>query len=378
MRPGYLTSLLLLTGLAAGSLHAQVLPEERADILYHSYDGGGVKITGPSFLARANVGDKVSLSSNYYVDSISSASIDVLSYASPYDEERKELSLGADFIVGEAVVSAGYTNSDENDFEARTAYLGISQEIFGGLTTVKLGFAKGKDTVGQVTDPLFSEDADRRIYRLGVSQVMTKNLVVNFDFEGVSDEGYLNNPYRQVRFLDPMDARGYRFQQEVYPNTRSSSALAVTGRYFVDINSAVYGGARVYDDTWGINAWNAQAGYTYRWRDRWLFDLSFRHYDQSAADFYSDLFPFQDAQNFLGRDKEISTYTTQTVKLDITYELLPNGWGIAERGTANLSLARIMFDYDDFRDILTGGAVGDEPLYSFDADVLQFYLSFWF
>lgn len=378
MRLGYLTSLLLLTGLAVGSLHAQVLPEERADILYHSYDGGGVKITGPSFLARANVGDKVSLSSNYYVDSISSASIDVLSYASPYEEERKELSLGADFIVGEAVVSAGYTNSDENDFEARTAYLGISQEIFGGLTTVKLGFAKGKDTVGQVTDPLFSEDADRRIYRLGVSQVMTKNLVVNFDFEGVSDEGYLNNPYRQVRFLDPMDARGYRFQQEVYPNTRSSSALAVTGRYFLDINSAVYGGARVYDDTWGINAWNAQAGYTYRWRDRWLFDLSFRHYDQSAADFYSDLFPFQDAQNFLGRDKEISTYTTQTVKLDITYELLPNGWGIAQRGTANLSLARIMFDYDDFRDILTGGAVGDEPLYSFDADVLQFYLSFWF
>ena len=378
MRLGHLTTLLLVTGFASIAVQAQVLPEERADILYHSYDGGGVKITGPSFLARSNVGDKVSLSANYYVDSISSASIDVLSYASPYEEERNELSLGADFIVGEALVSAGYTNSDENDFDARTAYLGISQEIFGGLTTVKLGFAKGKDKVGQVTDPMFSEDADRRIYRLGVSQVMTKNLVMNFDFEGISDEGYLNNPYRQVRFLDPMDARGYRFQQEVYPRTRSSSAFAVNGRYFIDVNSAIYGGARVYDDTWGISAWNAQAGYTYRWRDRWLFDLSFRLYDQSAADFFSDLFPFQDAQNFLGRDKEISTYTTQTVKLDVSYEILPNGWGITERGTVNLSLARIMFDYDDFRDILAGGSVGDEPFYNFDADVLQFYLSFWF
>jgi len=378
MRLGHLTTLLLVTGLASIAVQAQVLPEERADILYHSYDGGGVKITGPSFLARSNVGDKVSLSANYYVDSISSASIDVLSYASPYEEERNELSLGADFIVGEALVSAGYTNSDENDFEARTAYLGISQEIFGGLTTVKLGFAKGKDKVGQVTDPMFSEDADRRIYRLGVSQVMTKNLVMNFDFEGISDEGYLNNPYRQIRFLDPMDARGYRFQQEVYPRTRSSSAFAVNGRYFIDVNSAIYGGARVYDDTWGISAWNAQAGYTYRWRDRWLFDLSFRLYDQSAADFFSDLFPFQDAQNFLGRDKEISTYTTQTVKLDVSYEFLPNGWGMTERGTVNLSLARIMFDYDDFRDILAGGTAGDEPFYNFDADVLQFYLSFWF
>jgi hypothetical protein len=51
---------------------------------------------------------------------------------------------------------------------------------------------------------------------------------------------------------------------------------------------------------------------------------------------------------------------------------------MTERGTVNLSLARIMFDYDDFRDIVVGGAVGDEPFYSFDADVLQFYLSFWF
>ena len=354
------------------------MPEDRVDAMYHSYDGGGVKITGPSFLARKKLTKDISVSANYYVDSISSASIDVLSYASPYKEERDEISVGADFIVGEAIVSAGYTNSDENDFEARTAYIGISQEIFGGLTTVNLGFARGNDDVGQVTDPGFAEEADRRIYRLGVSQVLTKNLVLNLDFEGISDEGYLNNPYRQVRYVDPADLRGYNFQQEVYPNTRSSSAFSMNARYFIDVKRAVYGGARVYDDTWGINAWNAELGYTWRYNDQWLFDLSLRHYDQGAADFFSDLFPFRDAQNFLGRDKEISAYTNQTVKLEITYDLLSEDWGMFERGTANLSLARIMFDYDEFRNILAGGMAGEEPFYSFDADVLQFYLSFWF
>lgn len=378
MRLAHAGITLLLAGFAAGVLQAQVLPEERADILYHSYDGGDVKITGPSWLARANLNDKVSFSANYYVDSISSASIDVMSYASPYKEERDEISVGVDLIVGEALVSVGYTNSDENDFEASTAYIGISQEVFGGLTTVKLGFARGSDDVGQVTDPTFAREADRRIYRLGISQVITKDLVLNFDFEGISDEGYLNNPYRQVRYVNAAAGAGYSFQREVYPNTRSSSAFAVNGRYFINPQNVAYGGARVYDDTWGIGAWNAQVGYTYRWNDRWLFDLSFRHYDQSAADFFSDLFPFQDAQNFLGRDKEISTYTTQTVKLDISYDLLSEDWGMFKRGTANVSLARIMFNYDDFRNILDGGAVGDEPFYSFDADVLQFYLSFWF
>ena len=38
-----------------------------------------------------------------------------------------------------------------------------------------------------------------------------------------------------------------------------------------------------------------------------------------------------------------------------------------------------MFDYDDFRDLtVTGVAPGEEPLYSFGANVVQFFVSFWF
>ncbi len=39
----------------------------------------------------------------------------------------------------------------------------------------------------------------------------------------------------------------------------------------------------------------------------------------------------------------------------------------------------IMFDYDDFRDLtVQGGTAGEEPAYSFEADVLQLFFSFWF
>ena len=65
------------------SAHATVLPEERADVLYHLYDGGGVQIDGPSVLVRKQVGKSVSLVGNYYVDVVSSASIDVITTASP-------------------------------------------------------------------------------------------------------------------------------------------------------------------------------------------------------------------------------------------------------------------------------------------------------
>ena len=63
---------------------AAVLPEDRADIMFHEYDGGGVEINGPSILVRKSVSKNVSAYAKYYVDSVSSASIDVITTASPY------------------------------------------------------------------------------------------------------------------------------------------------------------------------------------------------------------------------------------------------------------------------------------------------------
>ena len=63
-----LTSALLLVLGQAG--FAGVLPDDRSDILYHLYEGGGVEIDGPSVLVRKSVAKSVSLSANYYVDMV--------------------------------------------------------------------------------------------------------------------------------------------------------------------------------------------------------------------------------------------------------------------------------------------------------------------
>lgn len=356
---------------------AQVLPEDRADIMVHSYDGGGVTVTGPSLLVRKKVTKDLSLTANYYVDSISSASIDVLSYASHYKEKRTEVSVGADYLLGDTILSAGFTNSNENDFKAQTASFGVRQEIFGGMTVVSLGYARGWDEVGQITDPDFSREAEKRLYRLGVSQVISKRFVMNLDFEGITDQGYLNNPYRQVRYEAP-GAQGYLWQSEIYPETRTSGAVSLGGRYFLGEGSVVYGSARVYSDTWGIDAWNTKAGYTYIHNKKWIFDASYRYYTQGSADFYSDMFPYVDAQNFLGRDKEISTFNDHSIRFDVTYDFAVDKWKFLERGTLNFGYNYILFSYDDFRNVLEGGPAGTESFYDFNAGVVNLFVSFWF
>ena len=123
---------------------ADVLPDDRADVLYHNYDGGGITIQGPSVLVRKKVGDSLSFSGSYYEDLISSASIDVKLSASPYHETRKQEGFSVDYLHGKTIYTAGYIHSREPDYSSNTAYYSISQSMFGDLTTVTFGYRRGR------------------------------------------------------------------------------------------------------------------------------------------------------------------------------------------------------------------------------------------
>ncbi len=357
---------------------AAVLPQDRSDVLYHSYQGDGVSIDGPSILLRKKIGDKVSVSANYYVDSISGASIDVRATASEYQEERTETTLAADFLHNKSLLSVSYTASDENDFKARSLYLGVSQDFFGDLTTVSLSYARGQDEIGKTGDANFLEQADRQKYGLGVTQVASKNLILGLSLENISDSGYLNNPYRSVRFVDPQAARGYRFVTETYPNSRTSNAVSFTANYYLAYRASIYGVTRVYQDSWGVKGQNAKLGYIHTFNDEWIIDLRGRIYSQSKADFYQDLFSRQDQFNFMARDKELSTFSNQSVGLSVSYQKSLSSTSLIKKWSVNGELEHIRFQYDDFRDVLAEGAVGEEPLFAFNANVLRLYASIWY
>ena len=357
-------------------LMAAVLPEERADALYHSYSGGGVTINGPSVLVRKSLGKKVSMWGNYYVDSITSASIDVITTASQYTEERTEHGFGIDYLQDTTTLSLAFANSVENDFVANTMHFSIAQDMFGDLTTVSMGYSRGWDVVTATGNPGFEKKADRQNFKLGVSQVLTKSLLMELNFETISDEGYLNNPYRSVRYLS---GTTYAYQGELYPNTRTSHAAALRAIYYLPYRAAIKAEYRIFTDTWGMQANATEVGYTHPFRDDWIFEFTYRYYTQTGANFYSDLFPYIDAQNYLARDKELSTFNSSTFGVGASYEFPNKGWKIIDKGSANISYKRILFDYKDFRDLRAQGyAPGTEPLYNFSADVLQLYVSVWY
>jgi hypothetical protein len=370
-----LLSAMLLTTI---EVNGAVLPQDRADAMYHSYQGGGMSIDGPSILLRKKIGNHVSVSANYYVDSISGASIDVLATASPYEEERTEHSAGVDFLHNKTLMSLNYTTSSENDFEAQSMHFSLSQDFFGDLTTLSMGYSRGKDEIGKTGDQSFLEYAERQNYRLGLTQVLTKNMIVGLSVENISDEGYLNNPYRSVRFLDSQAERGYRFESEVYPNTRTSNAAALTANYYLPYRASIYGEAKVFSDTWGIDALTYKLGYIHTFGDDWLLDLRMRHYAQDKADFYQDMFSRSGETNVRARDKEMSTFNNLSLGFSVTYEFQFSAKNWLKKSTLNVDFDHVRFEYDDFRNVLLDAAPGEEPLYAFSANITRIYFSIFY
>jgi len=382
-RLAVLTALLLVRATCA-----DVLPDDRADLFYSKYSGGGMDITGESALVRKKFTENFAVEASYFIDKVSGASIDVLSQASQIRDERKQKTGTVEYVHDKTTYTASFVNSVERDYKADTASFSLKQDMFGDLTTLSLAFANTNDTVGENNGTAFAPiiawlgHAQSRSYDVDLSQIITKNFIGGVNFNVITDQGYLANPYRSVRYIDTGNPKGYSLGTQVYPDTRTSTAIQIEGKYYLPYRAAITGSFRYFRDTWSIVGNTYELDYTHPISNIWIVEGRLRYYKQNHADFYSDLFQYADEYRFEGRDQDLAAQDNYTIGAKVTYAFLPNGWKIFKRATATFDVSRITFHYLDFRNIKFYGLPqyqpGDEPLYQFNATVYQIYMSMFF
>lgn len=348
-----------LAGLLGGALSsapvaAVTLPEDTAEALYHLYDGGGVTAQGPALLVRKSLYDKVSLTGTYYVDMVSNASIDVVTQASPFKETRKEYNVGADYAYRDSLTNITYSNSEEPDYKAQALSIDAAQEVFGNMTTIKLGYTRGQDDVGKKGEGFFDYAKHWR-YRLGITQILTPRWLASLNLEAVSDEGYLGSPYRSALVFGA-------FVPERNPRTRSSRSIKLGVIGEIMPRTSLHAEYRYFYDTWDIKAGTFEIGGSRYVGESFLIDAYLRYYNQSrAALFYSNNATTETI--YVSRNRQLSTFNdiAPGVRVSYLYKQVPGRYEI--RG--NLNYEYQYFKYSDFTDIRTG------QLYTYGAHVLQ-------
>ena len=92
--------------------------------------------------------------------------------------------------------------------------------------------------------------AIERSYSGGVPADHQQEFHHRHQLQVITDAGYLANPYRSIRYLDSTNPKGYSLASQVYPDTHTSAAVQIQGKYYLPYRAAITGIYRRYGDTW--------------------------------------------------------------------------------------------------------------------------------
>lgn len=216
--------------------------------------------------------------------------------------------------VGEkGTVNVGASASKEYDYLHTGVNLRYAHDFNQRNTTVSGGFSYARDNIDPVggapvpftpmadVDDLGNRggDGDKDVldFVLGVSQVISRDVVVQLNYSYSRQDGYLNNPYKVMSLVDPVSGDTLsrvpgpsggpsgQFLFEGRPDQRTQHGLYMQGKVNFDGNvlDASY---RFATDDWEIDSHTLDLRYRWPIGQSSYLEPHLRFYSQSEAEFY--------------------------------------------------------------------------------------------
>jgi hypothetical protein len=197
---------------------------------------------------QVSMGGKLSAEDDFFSATVSA------SIAHDFNERNTTLSFGVDNEF-DSIHPIGGAPVPESDYE-------LAEKQSGGKT---------KDGVGML---------------LGVTQVMTRNWLSEFNISVDRFHGYLNDPYKFTSIINGAGGTtGYEYENRPDQRTRKSAYWENRVGWSSQISTAL--SLRYMSDDWGVRSDTAQLHlrWTFANRERYV-EPTIRWYRQTAADFY--------------------------------------------------------------------------------------------
>jgi hypothetical protein len=393
-------------------------------LLYYGEDGDRVQDLSLNLLARRLFPDDKILSIGLAVDSLTGATPsgavlqdELQTFARPSGEAAYSVAAG-DIPLDDTFLdtryaltaswqqplgqnyagTAGISFSTEYDYTHAGANLAISRDFNKRNTTVSLGLALARDEldpvggapqplslmsdVGDLPDRAGNESKDIVDLLLGVTQVISQNLVVQFNYSLSDASGYLNDPYKILSVVDlvtgepigrtPLPgAEGplheYRFESR--PDKRTKHSLFSQGKYYM--------GGKVLDlsyrymtDDWGIDSHTLDTKLYWPLGETSHIEPHIRFYTQGEADFYSvSLSDGEPLPQFASADYRLGNFDAITAGLKY-------GWRTSSGSDFAIRLEYYRQDGEVPSDRLIGNQDANSLYPDLDAIILNFSYGF--
>ena len=331
----------LLGTTAVTPVDAQEEPEWdfNTSLLYYGEDEGRVQDASFKSIIRRLYTDDRTLSLGFTVDALTGAtpsgairqdrpqSFTRPSGSGSYTEPAGELPLDDTFRDTRVAITAGWQQpagekgllsvgasvSKEYDYLHTGVNASYAHDFNHRNTTVSAGFAFANDSIEPVggapipfTNMLDVDDTSNRVgdqdkdvldLVFGVSQVVSKKLLIQANYSFSQSDGYLNNPYKVLSLVDgvtgdtlprspgPNGGPSGQYLFESRPDERTQHSLYTQAKYYMNgkVLDASY---RYMTDDWEIDSHTLDVRYRIPIGDASYLEPHIRYYTQSEAKFY--------------------------------------------------------------------------------------------
>lgn len=211
-------------------------------------------------------------------------------------------------------VSFGASLSKEYDYTHFGLNGRLSRDFNQKNTTVSAGVALSRDEldpvggaplplslmqdVGVLSNKQGSQDKDIVDLVVGVSQVVSRNLVVQMNYSFSDNSGYLSDPYKILSVVDGVtgdtvartpapgvEGPDRMFRAESRPDSRTKHSVFGQAKYYLN-GSVLDASYRYMTDDWEIDSHTIDLRYRWPLGENSYVEPHLRYYTQSEAEFY--------------------------------------------------------------------------------------------
>ena len=320
--------LLLLFILITQISFAQEEPDNSLEVDFNSYfDNFRLIVVYPTISINKNLDSKTSINASYLIDAISSASmkmtlrVDGITSATKaanggeegINELRHQLTAGVTRFIGEASVSVNGMYSTEHDYSSKTFATNVSIPFAKKNTIFQIGYAGNWDKVFPDTR-FWTKDRTTQSVNLGMSQILSKNLIGQLDFTFINVDGYMLDGYQVIRIVN---GNTLKVLEPIAPDKRVRRALGSRFNYGVSKSSTLLFGYRYYWDSWDIKSHTFELGFKSHLSENINLLIDYRQYLQTKAYFFKP--EYLVAEPLMVVDSKLNSGYTNDISLGLNF-----------------------------------------------------------
>jgi hypothetical protein len=343
-------------------------------MLVYSEAGGRIQAVEPIVSLKKDMGDEHYLAMKFTFDSLTGAtpngaipSKETKTFTAPsgggtytttvgklplddsFTDTRTAFNLSWDQPLGNNNhITLGGNYSSEYDFTSAGFNTAIAHDFNNKNTTLSFGVSLESDTINAVGGiPLaFSSDAQgqkleasdtKKVtdYLLGITQVMNRHWLTQFNYSRSNTNGYQNDPYKIISVVNTQGEVIISNDKDLHlyenrPDNRIRQSVYWSNKIHLteDVIDFSY---RHYWDSWGIRSETLDFRYRMEVGEQSYIEPHLRYYTQTAADFYkpfllsgTDVINAEAQLNYASSDSRLANLKGTTIGLKYGYEISRN------------------------------------------------------